>query len=208
MTLPALIQAIEAAVPPDAPAGTRHRVEAVVTTGPQAHAVSIAMRIDPQGRRRETWLCDGVRVEPPLLKRLTCAEQGCEQARAAQQAWQDFLQRRARGASATPVRAVRRRGETEPGPTVLRSGALEVEARPARFPVYVACPNEAHPPQAMALRGLDVFEGGEFVVGGLQAGRSGGRPRVDSPTQVQALLDLSRDLTEQWLGRAATGAAS
>jgi hypothetical protein len=89
MTLPALIQAIEAAVPPDAPAGTRHRVEALVTTGPQAHAVSIAMRIDPQGRRRETWLCDGVRVEPPLLKRLTCAEDDCPQARAARQQWRD-----------------------------------------------------------------------------------------------------------------------
>jgi hypothetical protein len=92
---------------------------------------------------------------------------------------------------------------------VLRSGALEVEARPARFPVFLACPNAAHPPQTAAMTGLDVFEGGEFLVGGLQPDPCGSaRPRVRHLAQVQTLLDHSRDLAAHLLGRAATGAAS
>lgn len=206
MNLGELILALDAAVPAGAAPGTRHRAEGVVDTGPQAHQVAIAVRIDPQGRRRETWLCDGIRVEPPLLKRLTCAEKDCPQARAARQEWRDFLRRRALGMAMAPARSAASSSETSPA--VLRSGALEVEARPARFPVFVDCPNGAHPPQAMTMDGLDVFESGEFVIGGLQAARSGRRPRVASPAQVQSLLDHSRDLAQQVLGRAASGAAS
>jgi hypothetical protein len=212
MNLRELIQAVESAVPAPAAPGTRHRADGRVDTGPQAHQVVIAVRIDPHGRRRETWLCDGVRVEPALLKRLTCAEADCPQARAAQADWHAFLQRRARGQTGSGRPATPGAVDATPGATRLRSGAIEVEARPARFPGVVSCPNHAHPDLRVTLGGLDVFEHGECVVGGaLPAGRtapSGAtRPRVRSLAQVQALLDSSHDAAQRAI-RAAAGSGA
>lgn len=215
MHIDELIRAIEAAVPPGAAAGTRHHVEGRVDTGAQTHGVSIAMRIDASGRRRETWLCDGVRVEPPLLMRLTCAETDCPQSRQAQRDWTRFLRRR-QGLPGIPAPA-----DPHPEPDVgipsfqtgvrLESGALQVEARPDRFRAYLNCPNRAHPSLSTGLPGYDVFEGCDFVTGGVQQTLHDGTvvamgPRVRRLDQVQALLDDSRDAADQAIHRAAARA--
>ena len=215
MHISELIQLIEAAVPPGAAPGTRHCVEGTVDTGPQAHAVSIAMRIDPTGRRRETWLCDGIRVEPALLKRLTCAQHDCPQAGHARRDWQNFHRRRL----GLPVsheppggrQAFNKACRSEL--VSLESGALALQARLSRFPGYAACPNQAHPPMRRDLPGYDVFEGGEYVMGGGRQLLRDGRvvdmgPALRSLEQVQALLDHSHHAARQAISQAATGARS
>lgn len=215
MHISELIQLIEAAVPPGAAPGTRHTVEGTVDTGAQAHAVSIAMRIDPAGRRRETWLCDGIRVQPALLMRLTCAQRDCSQAQQARRDWQNFHRRRL----GLPVSHEPFGGryafnrERRADLVSLESGALTLQARLSRFPGYAACPNQAHPPTRRDLPGYDVFEGGEYLMGGGRQVLRDGRvvdmgPALPSLEQVQALLDQSHQCARQAIGRAAAGARS
>jgi hypothetical protein len=212
MHISELIQRIEAAVPPGAVPGTRHCVEGTVDTGAQAHVVSIAMRIDPAGRRRETWLCDGIRVEPSLLKRLTCAQHDCPQAGHARRDWQNFQRRRlGLPVSLEPVggrRAFNRDRRVDWQMVSLEGGALKLQARTSLFPGYLACPNQAHPPARRDLPGYDVFEGSEFVVGGGRQVLRDGRveemgPRLRSLEQVQALLDHSHRAAGQAIRQAA-----
>lgn len=213
MHISELIQLIEAAVPPGAAPGTRHSVEGTVDTGTQAHAVSIAMRVDPAGRRRETWLCDGIRVEPALLKRLTCAQRDCPQAQQARRDWQNFHRRRLglKVSHEPPGGRQAFNKERRTDLVSLESGALTLQARLSRFPGYAACPNQAHPPARQDLPGYDVFEGGEYLMGGGQQVLRDGRvvdmgPALRSLEQVQALLDLSHHTARQAIHRAAAGA--
>lgn len=217
MHISELIQLIEAAVPPSAAPGTRHSVEGTVDTGAQPHAVSIAMRIDPAGRRRETWLCDGIRVEPALLKRLTCAQRDCLQAQQARRDWQNFHRRRlGLPVSRQPVegRHAIYREQLEARQRVsLEGGTLKVQARASRFPGYQACPNHAHPPARRDLPGYDLFEDGEYLMGGGRQVLRDGHvvdmgPVLHSLEQVQAVLDHSHHAARQAISRAATGARS
>ncbi|WP_210801456.1 hypothetical protein [Ideonella aquatica] len=212
-----LIQAIEAAVPAGAAPGTRHRVEGRVDTGAQAHEVAIAVRMDAAGRRRETWLCDGIRVERPLLLRLTCAQTDCPQAQQAQRDWQNFHRRRlglpqSHEHAGGRLRALQARAERN-ACVMLEAGALTVQAIANRFQGYARCPNHAHPPICRDLPGYDVFDGFDFVVGGGTQVLRDGRvvdmgPRVRSLAQVQAWLDESHRQAGAAIDRAAAGARS
>ncbi|MFM2059924.1 MAG: hypothetical protein RLY71_4309, partial [Pseudomonadota bacterium] len=98
---PELIAQTQQQVPTGAPAGSRCKLATWVDTGRVRHEVTVAVRIDAQGRRREQFWCDGVRVERAVLLRLTCAEVECPHAVAVRAQWQAFHARRQTAASAS-----------------------------------------------------------------------------------------------------------
>ena len=77
MNVPQLLDEVHRHVPKDAPFGTRWKAACVVTLEDGVPRVAAAARIDPQGRRREQFWCDDVRVERAVLLRLTCTERKC-----------------------------------------------------------------------------------------------------------------------------------
>jgi hypothetical protein len=189
MTVLELIADVQRQVPADGPCGMRGRATATVSTPHGPHVVAVAARIDDKGRRREQFWCDGVRVERSALLRLTCGEAECPQARAVHAQWLEFHRRAPPRAAGSP-----------PGPAPLIAdipvviGHHRCVARPARFPCYTPCPHGAHPPMWMHKTGLDLFEDGVCLGGGLAADARGVmRPRLPTVSAAEAFV-LARHL--------------
>lgn len=140
MNVPQLLDEVRRHVPLDAPVGTRCKLAPVVTRPEGVHHVAAAARIDTQGRRREQFWCDDIRVELAVLLRLTCAERKCPHVTQVCTQWADF-HRRDRAAVVAP------RPGSLPLPQPLMAevavtvGRQRFTARPARFPCFTACPN-------------------------------------------------------------------
>ncbi len=196
-----LIQQLAASVPEGAPPGTRRRVAGRVDTGPQAHEVAAEARIDAQGRRRERWYCDGVRLQRHELMRLTCAETECPQAMALREQWAAFCGRRA-GSDARPAplpaHTVRPLITVRPlmREVPINAAGYRCVARPASFRCFTPCPNGAHPALWIAKQGYDLFEEGRCIGGGLRSAGGISRPHLPSLQAVEAYL-LGRQL-EAW----------
>lgn len=192
MQMHELIQQLAASVPEGAPPGTRRRVGGRVDTGPQPHEVVAEARIDTQGRRRERWYCDGVRLQRHELMRLSCAETECPQAMALREQWAAFCGRRtgsdARAAPA-PAHAARPLMHEVP----ISVAGHQCVARPASFRCFTPCPNGAHPALWIAKQGYDLFEEGRCVGGGLRSVNGISRPHLPNLQAAEAYL-LGRQL--------------
>lgn len=186
-----LIDTVQQQVPAGAPFGSRSRATGVVQTAMARHTVVVAARIDAQGQRREQFWCDGLRLERPVLLRLTCAETECPHAVQVRRLWQAHI-----GASAAPMP----RAAPSPRPLLaeqtLRVGSQTVVARPARFPCFTPCPHQAHPPLLIDKSGWDLFEQGIAIGGGLAHGGGPPRPRFPSLAAARAHL-LARQMEAQ-----------
>lgn len=179
-----LIREIRQKVPVDAAFGTRWQLTARVDVTGASHQLTVAARIDHKGRRREQFLCDGVRVEKPMLLRLTCAETECPHARAVRQQWDQYHRR------APARRAV----QLQPLPLpLIEEYELVVNdqpytARPARFSCYTPCPNRAHPSMVIEKTGYDLFAHDTCVAGGLVDCDGVKRPRLPTLQAAEAFV--------------------
>jgi hypothetical protein len=198
MTVPRLLDEVRRRVPQDAPIGTRCKVASVVTLSEGVHHVAMAARIDAQGRRREQFWCDDVRVEQAVLLRLTCPEGECPHALQVRAQWAAFHRRD--GAAARPAPPLPRPLLTEVGVSV---GGHHFTARPARFPCFTPCPNGAHPPMTLEKTGFDLFDDSGCLGGGVTESGGVRRPRIPTVRAAEAYL-LARHLETL----AALGAAS
>ena len=192
-----LIQEVELKVPVGAPFGVRWKTSSAVMTPTGPCDVAVAARIDDHGRRREQFWCDGVRLEKPVLLRLTCPESECPHGIQVRSQWQAF----------------RRRGRVQPlakkhgavplmAEIPVRVGGQHFTARPARFPCFTPCPHGAHPPLTIDKSGFDLFDEGACLGGGIV--ESGGlrQPRIPTVRAAEAFI-FARHLETQ----AALGAA-
>jgi hypothetical protein len=170
-------------VPLHAPFGTRWKGSAAVPTPEGLHQVAAAARIDHQGRRREQFWCDGLRVERAVLLRLTCAETECPHAQQVRAQWAGFHRR---GGTATALKAL------QPQPLMaevaVTVGHQRFTARPARFPCYTPCPNGAHPPMTIDKTGFDVFDDTGCLGGGITESQGVRRPRIPSARAAEAFV--------------------
>lgn len=214
MTVTELIAEVERRVPPQAPPGTRHTAEAWVGTGARPQQVRVAARIDPQGRRRETCLLDGIRVARSELLRLTCPQQDCPHARGVRQQWQAFHRRRAGLPDMAPADLDQRDGRgvarTEPSKDAAAVHHFSVagqlyEAVASHFRCVLRCPHDAHGPMQLDLPGYDLYEKGRYLAGGLVHQGDQSRPRLPTPQAAEAYV-LARQLEAQaWIATTAQG---
>ena len=102
MNVPQLVEEVRRQVPLEAPFGTRWKGTSVITTPESAHHVAAAARIDAQGRRREQFWCDGLRVDLAVLLRLTCTERECPHAKQVRAQWIAFHRRGGPAARSAP----------------------------------------------------------------------------------------------------------
>ena len=188
MTVPELLASLQRQVPPDAPTGTRWKGQAVVAGPLGRHEVAAAARIDPQGRQREQFWCDGFRVERAVLLRLTCPEAECPQAQQVRAQWAAF-RRQGRGLR-PPVPAPLQPLLAEV-PVVV--GPQRFTARPARFPCFTPCPHGAHPPMTLDKQGFDLFDEHQCLGGGVTESGGVRRPRIPSVRAAEAYV-LARHL--------------
>jgi hypothetical protein len=117
-----------------------------------------------------------VRVERAVLLRLTCQETECPHAIEVRAQWLAFHRR-------TPARAPRPSLSPQAlmADIALTVGSHHFVARPARFPCFTHCPNQAHPPLIIDKTGFDLFEEGVCLGGGVGT-EFGGVPRPRLPT--------------------------
>ncbi len=196
-----LLAALQQRVPSGAPAHSRARDSTVVRTAHGRIQVDAAVRIDTQGQRREQFWCDGVRVERPVLLRLTCAETECPHAVQVRRLW---LARS--GQQATAEAALAPQPQHLLTEQTLSMGGQTVTARPARFPCFTPCPHHAHPPLMIHKAGWDLFEHGVAIGGGLAGGGGVPRPRFPSLAAARAHL-LARRMEALAALAAASGRA-
>ncbi|WP_144289924.1 hypothetical protein [Ideonella sp. A 288] len=188
MNVTQLLDEVRRRVPQGAPFGTRWKGRSVVTTPGGEHHIAAAARIDVQGRRREQFWCDDVRVEHAVWLRLTCTEGECPHATQVRAQWAAFRRRNGAAARSAP---------TPPRPLMaevaVHLGPQRFIARPACFPCYTPCPNGAHPPMTLDKTGFDLFDDGSCLGGGVT--QSGGvqRPRLPTVRAAEAYL-LARHL--------------
>jgi hypothetical protein len=175
-------------VPATAPFGTRWKGTSQVTTPHGAHTVAVAARIDARGHRREQFWCDEVRVERGVLLRLTCKETECPHAIEVRAQWLAFHRR-------APARAPRASMSPQPltADIPVTVGRHHIVARPARFPCFTHCPNDAHPPLNIDKSGFDLFEEGVCVGGGVTVLGGVLRPRLPTVRAAEAFV-LARHL--------------
>lgn len=188
MNVTQLLDEVHRHVPNGAPFGTRWKATSVVTLPEGVHRVAVAARIDPQGRRREQFWCDDVRVEKAVLLRLTCTERECPHATQVRAQWAAFHGR----CGARPL----------PGPppttplmaeVAVTVGRQRITARPARFSCFTPCPNRAHPPLTIEKSGFDLFDSGTCFGGGVTESHGVRRPRIPTLRAAEAYL-LARQL--------------
>lgn len=197
MTVPELLASLQRQVPPDAPAGTRWKGSAVVAGPLGPHEVAACARIDPQGRRREQFWCDGFRVDRAVLLRLTCPEAECPQALQVRAQWAAF--HRQGRVPRPPVPAPLQPLVAEV-PIVV--GPQRLTARPARFPCFTPCPHGAHPPMTLDKHGFDLFDEHQCLGGGVTEAGGVRRPRIPSVRAAEAYV-LARQLeTQAFVNRA------
>lgn len=214
MNVTELIAEVDHHVPPHAAPGTRHAVEGLVGAAPRPQQVRVAARIDPQGRRRETCLLDGIRVERGQLLRLTCPQQACPHAQAMRRQWQAFHRRRAGLTAATADPRPEGGGRHEAQAALASASAAvhrfsvaghQCEAVASRLRCWVRCPNGAHPPMQLELPGHDLYEDGRYLAGGLVRHGSETRPRLPTAQSAEAYV-LARQLEAQsWIATAMQG---
>lgn len=183
-----LIGEVHRQVPIRAPFGTRWKASSTVTTRQGSHVVSVAARIDAQGRRREQFWCDGVRVEPVVLLRLTCSETECPHAREVRAQWQAH---RCPNATKPPLDPHGPRPLMTEIPVAI--GRQRFVARPARFPCFTPCPHGAHPPMTIEKTGFDLFDEGACIGGGVVESGGVRQPRFPTVQAAEAFV-LARHL--------------
>ena len=182
MSVLQLLREIRQRVPIGAALGTRWRVTARIEVANASHELTLVARIDHKGRRREQFLCDGVRVEKPVLLRLTCPETECPHARAVRLQWDQYHQRVPAKSAPQP--------QTRP---LIEESEFVVHgqpytARPARFSCHTPCPNRAHPSMVIEKTGYDVFALDTCVGGGLADNDGVKRPRLPSVQAAEAFV--------------------
>jgi hypothetical protein len=183
-----LLDEVQNQVPEGAPFGTRGKATSALALPDGVHRVAVAARIDPQGRRREQFWCDDVRVEKAVLLRLTCPERECPHAVQVRAQWTAFHGRDR--ASALPGSPLTRPLMVEAAVTV---GRQRFTARPARFPCFTPCPNRAHPPLTIEKLGFDLFGDGICLGGGVTESQGVRRPRIPTLRAAEAYV-LARQL--------------
>lgn len=183
MNVPQLLDEVRRQVPRDAPIGTRWKGTSVVTLPEGVHRVAAAARIDIQGRWREQFWCDDLRVERAVLLRLTCTERECPHATQVRAQWAAFHRRA--GAAARPKPLLSRPLLAEVTVTV---GWQCFTARPARFPCFTPCPNGAHPPMTIEKTGFDLFDGSSCLGGGVTESHGVRRPRIPTVRAAEAYV--------------------
>ncbi len=188
MNILQLLDELRRQMPADAPVGSRCKLTSVVTTAEAVHHVAAAARIDAQGRRREQFWCDGIRVELAVLLRLTCAERECPHVTQVRAQWAAF--HRQSSAVARPQLPLPQPLMTEVAVTVCRQ---RFTARPARFPCFTPCPNGAHPPVTIEKTGFDLFDDNSCLGGGVIEFSGVRRPRIPTVRAAEAYL-LARHL--------------
>lgn len=200
MNVTQLLEEVRQRVPPDAPPGERWKGTAVVGTPLGTIQVAAAARIDAQGRRREQFWCDGWRVEPAVLLRLTCPEEECPQATQVRARWASFVR---------PGPAATRRQAPLLQPLMteveLTVGRQTLTARPARFPCFTPCPNGAHPPMTLDKHGFDLFEDSHCLGGGVTESHGVRRPRIPSLLAAEAYVRARHLETQLLLGQVRGG---
>ncbi len=183
MNLTQLLEQVHHQVPLHAPFGTRWKGSTTVVTPNRAHQVAAAARIDPQGRRREQFWCDGLRVERAVLLRLTCAEVECPHAQQVRAQWARF---HGRGAAAAAPQALH--AQPLMAEVAVTVGPHRYTARPARFPCYTRCPHGAHPPLTFDKNGFDLFDDSGCLAGGVTELRGVRQPRLPSTRAAEAFV--------------------
>lgn len=198
MLVPDLIDEVQRRVPAAAPFGTRWKAQVTVNLPHGDHTVSVAARIDPNGRRREQFSCDGVRVERQVLLRLTCPETECPHAMQVRAQWQTFHR-----VGAAPTRRERPSPQPLMQELSVVDGQSRFVARPARFPCFTPCPHQAHLSLMIDKTGFDLFDEGACLGGGVAQANGLMRPRLPTLRAAEAYV-LARRLESQ----AVLGAAS
>jgi hypothetical protein len=188
MSVPLLLDEVRRRVPVGAPVGTRWKSASTVSAPLGKLAIAVAARIDAQGRRREQFWCDGVRVELPVLLRLTCAEGECPHAVQVRAQWEAYRRGGAARASREPLCARPLIAEV-----AVAVGPNRCVARPARLPCFTPCPNGAHPPMTIDKTGYDLFDDGTCVGGGVVEIGGVRQPRFPTLRAAEAFL-LARHL--------------
>jgi hypothetical protein len=200
MNVPQLLDEMLQHVPLVAPVGKRWKAEAAVNLPDSSHRVAVAARIDHQGRRREQFWCDGVRVEKAVLLRLTCPERECPHVQQVEAQWLAF-----RGRGRVSNRPNEPRAQPLMTEVALSVGQQRLTARPARFPCFTPCPHRAHPPLTIDKQGFDLFDNGVCLGGGLTEGERHRRPRIPTLRAAEAYV-LARQLEATVTVSAARGA--
>ncbi|MFO1340031.1 MAG: hypothetical protein U1F53_17695 [Burkholderiaceae bacterium] len=183
-----MVDELRRRVPVGAPFGTRWKTICTVSTARGEHLVAAAARIDAQGRRREQYWCDGVRLDASVLLRLTCAETECPHAVAVRAQW--LAHQRRVGARPAPEGWGPRPLIVE---TAVAVGPHRFVARPARFPCFTPCPHGAHPPLTIDKTGYDLFDEGACIGGGVVETGGVRRPRFPTVRAAEAFV-LARHL--------------
>jgi hypothetical protein len=183
-----LIDHVHRSVPAAAPPGARAKAATTLCTAHGDYIVTVAVRIDAQGRRREQLWCDGVRLERPALLRLTCPETECPQAIQVRAQW---LAHRQGGPAKSRSDDPCARPLMAEVPVAVASQHLV--ARPARFPCFTPCPHGAHPPLTIDKSGFDLFEHGACLGGGVATVDGVRRPRLPTLSAAEAFV-LARHL--------------
>ncbi len=181
MKVPQLLDQVRQRVPEKAAIGTRFKVTAVVETPYGTHDIAVAARIDAEGRRREQFWCDAVRVQQPVLLRLTCPEGQCPHVVQVRAQWASFHRN---------DKATTRPRPLQPQPliaeTTIKAGGQSFAARPGRFPCFTRCPNGAHPPMTIEKSGFDLFDDSGCVGGGVTEAGGIRRPRLATLREAEA----------------------
>lgn len=183
-----ILEDLRRQVPSDAPLGTRWKISAVVATPEGTHQVAAAARIDSRGRRREQFWCDGLRMELAVWLRLTCAERECPHAKQVRAQWLAFHRR-----PESPVRSGPPLAQPLMHEIAVTVGRQAFTARPARFPCFTPCPNQAHPPITIDKSGFDLFDDSGCLGGGAVESHGVRRPRIPTVDAAEAYL-LARHL--------------
>lgn len=200
MNVPELLDEVRREVPTGAPVGTRWKASSTLITPHGTHSIAIAARIDARGERREQFWCDGVRVELPVLLRLTCTEGECPHVVQVRAQWLAYHR-------AGPARVAFERPLSQPlspslsrplSPSLIAEVAVHVGqhrfvARPARFPCFTHCPNGAHPPMTIDKTGFDLFDESTCVGGGTVETGGVRQPRLPTLRAAEAFV-LARHL--------------
>ena len=185
-------------VPVSAPPGTCWKAAAEIATPHGRHTVAVEARIEADGQRHETFRFDDSPIERHVLLRLTCSEAECPQAVAVRAQW---LALHAPGPVALQVQG------PCPRPLITEvavgGDSQPFVARPARFPCFTPCPNDAHPPLWIDKSGFDLFEDGVCLGGGVTLQHGVLQPRIPTLHAAEAFVLARRLETLVTLGKAA-----
>lgn len=153
----------------------------------RGYTIEVRARTLSTGRELMGYSYGGVRLERSVLLQLLCVETTCPHCQQTQANWNSFC-----GISTEKPKAkqpnlqFRHLVEEQ----VIQAAGRTCIARPATFQCKSRCPIEVHAPAVVKKHGWDLFEGGQYVAGGLVS---------DPETNNQAPALPNLEAASKWL---------